>query len=64
MLEVFIEPENIAHTVSFTVEELQTTLSTLFTSELVKHEQLTVGVELDEMNDGVLPMRWGGVFKK
>ena len=64
LIEVFIEKKNIAHTVSFKASELNNMLSRYFTPIMIKHEQLRVKVVIDEDMDGVLPMRWGGVFKK
>jgi len=64
LLEVFIEPINIAHTVSFNACQLAKMVDKYFTPVNVKHERLRVKVEIDENMDGHLPMRWGGVFKK
>ena len=64
LLEVFIERQNIAHTVAFTPESLENLICTLFTPVKVKYEQLKVRVVIDEKIGGRLPMRWGGVFRK
>lgn len=64
LIEVFIEPMNIAHTVSFNACQLTKMVEKYFTPVKVKHERLRVKVEIDETMDGPLPMRWGGVFKK
>ena len=64
LLEVLIEPMNIAHTHAFTAEKLKNLVCGYFNPIKVKHEQLYVGVDIDEKLDGKLPMRWGGVFKK
>jgi len=64
LLEVFIEPMNIAHTYSFNECSLAQLLTKYFTVIKVKHEQLKVKVEIDEKLDGHLPMRWGGIFRK
>jgi len=64
LLEVFIEPMNIAHTHEFNECSLTKLLSKYYTPILVKYEQLKVKVEIDEKLDGKLPMRWGGVFQK
>jgi len=64
LLEVLIEPMNIAHTHTFTAESLGALMRGCFTPIRVKHEQLHVGVDIDEKLDGKLPMRWGGVFQK
>ena len=64
LLEVFIERQNIAHTVEFTPETLENLVCSLFTPVKVKYEQLQVRVVIDEKTGGRLPMRWGGVFTK
>lgn len=64
LLEVFIEKENIAHTVRFSPQELFKMTSKYFTAINTKYEQLKVKVEIDEELDGALPYRWGGVFRK
>ena len=64
LLEVFIEPENISHTIALSVLEYQAMVYRLFTPVNEKYEQLQVEVEIDETHDGFLPMRWGGVFLK
>lgn len=64
LLEVFIERQNIAHTVAFTPEALETLVCRLFTPIKVKYEQLKVCVVIDEKTGGRLPMRWGGIFRK
>jgi len=64
LLEVFIEPMNIAHTYEFNECNLTQMITKYFKPIKVKHEQLTVKVEIDEVRDGFLPMRWGGVFHK
>lgn len=64
MLEVLIEPMNIAHTYSFTAEGLTQLFESYFDPIRVKHERLKVEVDIDEKLDGELPMRWGGVFRK
>lgn len=64
LLEVFIEPVNIAHTIEFSEQGLTQLLQRYFTPIRVKHERLRVKVEIDEKLDGELPMRWGGVFRK
>ncbi len=64
LFEVFIEKKNIAHTVEMDAETWRELVEKFFTPVMVKHERLRVKVEIDEMMDGVLPMRWGGVFIK
>lgn len=64
LLEVLIEPMNIAHTYSFTAESLTKLVDGYFEPVKVKHERLKVEVDIDEKLDGKLPMRWGGIFKK
>lgn len=64
LIEVFIEGRNIAHTIEYTPETLQSLVCGLFTPIQVKHEQLKVRVVIDEKTGGRLPMRWGGVFRK
>lgn len=64
LIEVFIEPMNIAHTVTFSPCQLANMLGKYFTPIKVKHERLRVKVEIDEKLDGHLPMRWGGIFQK
>lgn len=64
LLEVFIEPLNIAHTYKYNECILMQMITSYFKPMRVKHEQLKVKVEIDEKTDGSLPMRWGGVFKK
>lgn len=64
LIEVFIEPKNIAHTDTFNPCQLEKMVSKYFTAVRVKYERLKVRVEIDETMDGKLPMRWGGVFKK
>ncbi len=64
LIEVFIEPRNIAHTFEFTPSELEQYIHGYFTPVREKYEQLQVKVTIDEQLDGELPMRWGGVYKK
>jgi len=64
LLEVFIEKENVAHTVEFTEESLTNLVKSCFNLVHKKYERLTVEVDIEEEYDGYLPMRWGGVFKK
>ena len=64
LLEVFIEKENIAHTVEFNDESLGVLVEGLFKKIHHKFEQLIVEVDIDENYDGFLPWRWGGVFQK
>lgn len=64
LFEVFIEKKNIAHTVEMDAEAWSELVCRFFTPVMVKHERLRVKVEIDEMMDGSLPMRCGGVFKK
>ena len=64
LLEVFIEPRNIAHTYEFTDYTLHRLVEGFFKPVMVKYEPLEVRVEIDEKLDGELPMRWGGIFQK
>jgi ubiquinone/menaquinone biosynthesis C-methylase UbiE len=64
LVEVFIEKQNIAHTVELDAEMWDHMVCLFFDPVNVKHERLRVKVEIDESMDGELPMRWGGVFKK
>lgn len=64
LIEVFIEPMNIAHTYSYNECNLTHLLTKYFKPVKIKYERLKVKVEIDEKLDGKLPMRWGGIFKK